>query len=252
MLMKAFPAPKLNLGLNVKAKRPDGYHELETLFVPVDIFSDVLEMVEAPALQVEIPGADWPVQEDLTVKAWRLLSDEFGIPPVRIYLEKHIPAGAGLGGGSSDAASALKLLNALFSLGLSDAALAARAAVLGSDCAFFIYNTPMFATGRGEVLEPYALDLSRFSIAVEIPEGERVSTREAYAGIAPAPAPVPLREALSRPVACWKDCVFNDFEKTVFAAHPRIGALKEEMYRRGAVYAAMSGSGAAVFGLFAA
>ena len=250
--MKAFPTPKINLGLNVKFRRGDGYHELETLFVPCDAFSDVLEIGEAPALELEIPGADWPVQEDLTVKAWRLLSDEFGIPPVRIYLEKHIPVGAGLGGGSSDAASALKLLNALFSLGLSEAELAQRAARLGSDCAFFIYDTPMLGTGRGEILTPFALDLSAYRLVVEMPEGERVSTREAYAGIVPGPWALPLREALSRPVAQWRDCVFNDFEASVFAGHPRIAALKEEMYARGAVYAAMSGSGAAVFGLFEA
>lgn len=248
--MKAFPAAKLNIGLNVKAKRPDGYHELETLFVPCDAFADVLEIEEAPALQVEIPGADWKVEEDLTVRAWRLLHDEFGLPPVRIYLEKHIPVGAGLGGGSSDAASALKLLNSLFSLGLSDDALARRAAALGSDCAFFIYDTPMFGTGRGELLEPFPVDLSGYRIDVQMPRGERVSTREAYAGIVPAPAALPLRQALSRPVSQWRDCVFNDFEATVFAAHPRIAALKAEMYARGAVYAAMSGSGAAVFGLF--
>ena len=249
--MKAFPAAKLNIGLNVKAKRPDGYHELETLFVPCDAFSDVLEIEEAPALRVEIPGADWPVEEDLTVRAWHLMNDEFDIPPVRIHLEKHIPVGAGLGGGSSDAAAALKLLNALFSLGLPEDALAQRAARLGSDCAFFIYDAPMFGTGRGELLEPFPVDLSGYRIAVQMPRGERVSTREAYAGIVPAPAALPLRQALSRPVPAWKDCVFNDFEATVFAAHPRIAALKAELYARGAVYAAMSGSGAAVFGLFA-
>ncbi len=249
--MKLSPTPKINLGLNVKAKRPDGYHELETLFVPCDAYADVLEIEEAPALRVEIPGADWPVEDDLTVRAWRLLHGEFDLPPVRIYLEKHIPVGAGLGGGSSDAAAALKLLNALFSLGLSEAELAQRAARLGSDCAFFIYDTPMFGTGRGELLEPFPLDLSGYRLVVEMPQGERVSTREAYAGIVPAAAAVPLREALRSPVPGWRECVFNDFEATVFATHPRIAALKAEMYARGAVYAAMSGSGAAVFGLFA-
>jgi 4-diphosphocytidyl-2-C-methyl-D-erythritol kinase len=248
--MKAFPTPKVNLGLNVKSRRADGYHELETLFVPCDAYADVLEIEEAPALQVEIPGADWREEDDLTVKSWRLLADEFGIPPVRIYLEKHIPVGAGLGGGSSDAASALKLLNELFALGLSQEALAQRAARLGSDCAFFVYNTPMLGTGRGEILTPFALDLSQYLLLVEMPEGERVSTREAYAGIVPEPWELPLCEALSRPVEQWRDCVFNDFEASVFAAHPRIAALKDEMYARGAVYAAMSGSGAAVFGIF--
>lgn len=250
--MKTSPTPKINLGLNVKSRRADGYHELETLFVPCDAFADVLEIEEAPSLQIEIPGADWRVEDDLTVRAWRLLSEELGIPPVRIYLEKHIPVGAGLGGGSSDAAAALKLLDALFGLGLSQEALAQRAALLGSDCAFFIYDTPMLGTGRGEILTPFALDLSSYRLVVEMPEGERVSTREAYAGIVPGAWALPLREALSRPVAQWRDCVFNDFEASVFAGHPRIAALKEEMYARGAVYAAMSGSGAAVFGLFEA
>lgn len=248
--MTVFPTPKINLGLNILKKRPDGFHEIETLFLPCIAFRDKLEIEEAGALEIEIPGADWNQQEDLTVKAWKLLNDEFGIPPVRIFLEKGIPTGAGLGGGSADASATLKVLNSLFSLGLDEDGLARRAARLGSDCAFFVYDRPMLGRGRGELLSPFDFDLSGFEIRVVMPEGERVSTREAYAGVVPSEPAVPLVEALLRPVEEWRDCVFNDFEASVFAAHPRIAAAKEEMYRDGAAYAAMSGSGAAVFGFW--
>lgn len=249
--MTVFPTPKINLGLNILKKRPDGFHEIETLFLGCHAFRDRLEIEEAGALEIEIPGADWNLQEDLTVKAWKLLHDEFGIPPVRIFLEKGIPVGAGLGGGSADASAALKALNSLFSIGLDEDGLARRAAALGSDCAFFIYERPMLGRGRGEILSPFELDLSGFELRVVMPEGEKVSTREAYAGVVPSMPAIPLEKALRRPVEEWRGCIFNGFETSVFRTHPRIAAVKEEMYRSGAVYAAMSGSGAAVFGLFA-
>lgn len=295
--MKTFPNPKINIGLNVLRKRPDGFHDLETLFVPYFGMADELEIVDAsgsvclrkasaslhpsqpggwappsdmpeggqPFLEANTAGSklniriigskvDWDPRKDLTVKAYEILDADFNLPPVEIVLRKNIPVGAGLGGGSSDAAFALKMLNEMFSIGLDDSALAEYAARLGSDCAFFIYNRPMFGTGRGEVLEPYDIDLSAWQLRVEVPSGVAVSTAEAYRGVLAARntaiALPPLKEALKGPVECWKDVVVNDFEATVFPLHPEIQALKRRFYDDGAVYAAMSGSGSSVFGLF--
>lgn len=295
--MKTCPNPKINIGLNVLRKRPDGFHDLETLFVPYFGMADELEIVDAsgsvclrkasaslhpsqpggwappsdmpeggqPFLEANTAGSklniriigskvDWDPKKDLTVKAYEILDADFNLPPVEIVLRKNIPVGAGLGGGSSDAAFALKMLNEMFSIGLDDSALAGYAARLGSDCAFFIYNRPMFGTGRGEVLEPYDIDLSAWQLRVEVPSGVAVSTAEAYRGVLAAKntaiALPPLKEALKGPVECWKDVVVNDFEATVFPLHPEIQALKRRFYDDGAVYAAMSGSGSSVFGLF--
>ena len=243
---------KINLGLRVLSRRPDGFHELETLFLPCDAFGDDLTIEPSPEFSIDISPCDWDPLQDLTARAWRLLRDEFGIPPVKITLRKGAPVGAGLGGGSADAAAALKLMNSLFSLGLDDAALARRAASLGSDCAFFIYDRPMIGTGRGEILEPWEIDLGAYDLRVALPEGVAVSTAEAYRGVLAArnPDTMPLREALRLPVREWKDVLVNDFEATVFPLHPQIARLKEDFYRGGAVYAAMSGSGSAVFGLW--
>lgn len=245
--MKVFP--KINIGLKVLRKRPDGYHDLETLFYPCGTFSDDLEIERSETFSIDIDSCDWDPLKDLTVKAYEMLAEEFGLPPVSIRLHKGIPVGAGLGGGSADAAAALKMLNGMFSLGLDDAALAARAARLGSDCAFFVYGKPMFGEGRGEILSPFDLDLGGYEIRVELPEGVRVSTKEAYSGVTPC-GTSDLGSLLSRPVSEWRGTVENDFEKSVFAAHPEIAALKQRFYDEGAVYAAMSGSGSAVFGLF--
>ena len=365
---------KVNVGLNVLRRRPDGFHDIETLFVPYYGWADVLDVEPAAELSIEIEraeGVDWDPMDDLTVRAWRLLKADFPqLPPVRIGLQKFAPVGAGLGGGSADAAFMLRALNEIGELGLSDAALAAYAARLGSDCAFFVgttnpqtlpvadasfYCRPMFATGRGEVLEPFDIDLSDYELRVEIPLGPdgkpvAVSTREAYGGIVPrdrwrwldcssgiqppvrkgqsrqdaaaaspevparndqglpgavaagpetsarngqgrqdtaaaspeAPVrngqglpgaagtasiaepsssvilseqsesknPLPLWEALKLPVEQWRGLVVNDFEATVCPRHPEIPALIADFYRRGASYAAMSGSGSSVFGLF--
>ena len=295
--MKTCPNPKINIGLNVLRKRPDGFHDLETLFVPYFGMADELEIVDAsgsvclrkasaslhpsqpggwappsdmpeggqPFLEANTAGSklniriigskvDWDPKKDLTARAYEMLDADFNLPPVKIVLRKNIPVGAGLGGGSSDAAFALKMLNEMFSIGLDDSALAEYAARLGSDCAFFIYNRPMFGTGRGEVLEPYDIDLSAWQLRVEVPSGVAVSTAEAYRGVLAAKntaiALPPLKEALKGPVECWKDVVVNDFEATVFPLHPEIQALKCRFYDDGAVYAAMSGSGSSVFGLF--
>lgn len=252
MKMSVRTGVKINLGLRVLGKRPDGFHDIETLFVPYDGFGDDLSIEPAETFGISIEGCDWEPMSDLTVRAWRLLNEEFNIPAVNIKLVKGAPVGAGLGGGSADAAAALRILNDLFSLGLDDAALASRAAALGSDCPFFVYGRPMFGTGRGEILEPFDIDLSGYDIKVEVPRGVAVSTAEAYRGVLASRRQdtMPLREALACPVSQWKDVLVNDFEETVFPAHPEIAALKQAFYDRGAVYASMSGSGSAVFGLW--
>ena len=268
---------KVNIGLNVLRRRPDGYHDLETLFVPYHGFGDVLSVEPAEALSIEIEregGVDWDPMQDLTVRAWRLLKADFPqLPEVSIHLEKHAPVGAGLGGGSADAAFMLRALNDLAGLGLDDSALASYAARLGSDCSFFILMKklqsspvadapnlyqPMFASGRGEILEPFDIDLSGYELKVEIPTDATgapvaVSTREAYGGIVPRdhfPSTESLRDLLRLPVEQWRGRVVNDFESTVCPLHPEIPALIADFYARGAVYAAMSGSGSSVFGLF--
>ncbi len=258
--MKLFPNVKLNLGLRVIRRRPDGYHDIETLFVPYDGYADELQIERSDAFSIEVSGpcyTGWDASGDLTARAWKMLSDELGIGPVAIRLTKNAPVGAGLGGGSADAAFTLRALDALFGLGLGDAALAAYAARLGSDCPFFVYNRPMLAGGRGELLEPFDIDLSSYRIEVAIPEGVAVSTREAYAGLnidssasGHAAPGLPLSEILRLPVSSWKNLLVNDFERSVFPAHPEIAALKEDFYARGAAYSAMSGSGSAVFALF--
>ena len=247
--MIAYPNVKVNLGLNVLRKRTDGFHDIETLFVPFDGLYDNLEITESGRFQIEIENGDWNPNDDLTAKAYQLMKDEFKLPPVEIYLEKQVPVGAGLGGGSSDAAFTLRLLNEMFGLKLSDRQLAERAAKLGSDCAFFIYNEPMIGEGRGDKLTPYDINFEGYYVDVITPEIE-VSTAEAYSGIVPSIPEISLREALSRPVEEWKEVLKNDFETTIFKKYPDIAQIKRDLYDEGAVYAAMSGSGSAVFGIF--
>lgn len=249
--MTVWPDVKLNLGLRVLRKRPDGYHELETLFVPCDAFHDELTITPSDQTTIEITNCDWDPQQDLTIKAWRLLKEDFkDLPCVSIRLKKNSPVGAGLGGGSADAAYMLKALNTRFSLGLSEASLADYASRLGSDCPFFIYDRPMLGTGRGEILEPYDIDLSAYDIRVAVPEGVHVSTKEAYAGIRPSEEGRSVREVLELPVSQWKDFLVNDFEASVLPQHPEIAALKKKYYSEGAIYSSMTGSGSAVFGIF--
>ena len=256
--MISYPNCKINLGLHVVGKRPDGYHDLETLFVPVHDLCDELEILPTthyplPTISQDGIALDNDPDDNLCMRAWRLLHEEFAIPPVSIRLKKGIPFGAGLGGGSADAAFTLKMLNEMFSLHLSDSDLERRAARLGADCAFFIRNQAAYATGIGDRLEPIALDLSPYRIVIEIPAGEHVSTKEAYAGLSPFTFHLSrpdLREAVKRPIGEWKELIVNDFEASVFPSHPAIAALKDNLYRRGALYASMTGSGAAVFGIF--
>ena len=339
---------KLNLGLSVLRKRADGYHDIETLFVPCFDFGDTLEIVtgddysrtsadifakyggkdgrfdklsdqqealvgepveptdlhesakegavlsgkvtvsddgrlvqgisEDGKLMITIAreeGVDWNPLKDLCSKAYYVLAQDFDLPSVKIFLEKKAPVGAGLGGGSADAAFTLKALNELCGLDLSDQRLAEYASRLGSDCAFFVFNRPMIGCGRGEILEPYEIDLSEYEVKVLIPEGIAVSTAEAYKGIVPREShfdklsdrhdrhnsPVinssiepanmsDLRTVLAMPVAEWKNSLVNDFEATVFKVHPELEAIKQSLYDSGAVYASMSGSGSALFALF--
>ena len=254
--MITFPNIKINLGLSITEKRPDGYHNLETVFYPVAL-EDALEIRTNPEAQqkftlhqhgMEIAGNP---ENNLVVKAYLLLDKEFHLPPVEIHLYKHIPSGAGLGGGSSDAAFMLKLLNEHYNLQLSDNQLGDYAATLGADCAFFIKNTPTYAEGIGNIFSPIELSLKGYRIMIVRPD-VFVSTREAFANIRPHRPEYPIREVIRRPVAEWKDTLINDFEASVFPQYPVIGEIKEELYHQGAIYASMSGSGSSVFGLFAA
>lgn len=298
------PNVKINLGLNILRKREDGFHDLETLFVPYFGIHDTLEIITGddysrtsatlfakygegvPASQGSVKpegvfgvetkdvvapklvqgisedgslmitiaraeGVDWNPLKDLTAKAYCILAEDFKLPPVKIFLEKTSPVGAGLGGGSADAAFALKMLNEICELGLTESQLAGYAARLGSDCAFFIYNRPMLGEGRGEVLSDYDLDLSdQYEFQVLTPAGIAVSTKDAYAGIKPHLPKVSLRDVLAKPIEEWNGLLVNDFEETVFAKYQELAAIKRSLYDSGAVYASMSGSGSALFALY--
>ena len=244
---------KINLGLNIIRKRADGYHDLQTVFYPVDAFTDTLSLEPATAdFEFVCNSAqDLGAQEDnLCVKAFRLLQCDYGIHGVRLALDKHIPTGAGLGGGSADAAFTLKLLAQHFHLPIDSPTLKRYAAQLGSDVPFFIDNTPVYATGRGEIMTPVELDLSMYDIRIIKPD-IFVSTREAYAGVHPHESDLNFADVVRNvPVHEWKNYLYNDFEESVFKIHPQIAEIKQQFYEQGALYAAMSGSGSAVFGIF--
>ena len=299
------PNVKINLGLNILRKREDGFHDLETLFVPYFGIHDTLEIIagddysrtsaalfakygegvpatqgtqkpegvfgvethqnDAPkiaqgmsedgSLMITIAreeGVDWDPLKDLCAKAYFILAEDFKLPPVKMFLEKTSPVGAGLGGGSADAAFTLKMLNEMCGLGLTQQQLADYASRLGSDCAFFIYNRPMIGEGRGEILTEYDghFSFSNYELQVLTPAGVAVSTKEAYSGIRPHLPEQSLREVLSRPLEEWKGLLVNDFEETVFAKHPELAAIKSSLYDSGAVYASMSGSGSALFAIY--
>lgn len=246
--MLLFPNAKVNLGLHVIRKRSDGYHDIETLFVPVPDLCDVLELVRADSFRMHVYNAEI-AGENLCEKAWRLLASRFDIPPVEINLYKRIPMGAGLGGGSADAAFTLTGLNTLFGLGLPKEELAALAAQLGSDCAFFVFNRPMLARGRGEILTPFNFSLEGYQLRV-FPQNVFVSTREAYAGVMPHEPEHRIETVVRRPIDEWKELLVNDFEASVFARHPELAVAKQALYDEGARYAAMSGSGSALFAIY--
>lgn len=256
--MLSFPNCKINLGLNVVEKRPDGYHNLETVFYPVPI-TDALEALPMdPAfpsavdcdLKVTNIHIDGDEQRNLVVRAYNLLKKDFPtLPRVHAHLYKGIPTQAGMGGGSSDCGFMITLLNQMFKLGLQEQQMIDYAAQLGADCPFFIVNRPSYAEGIGEKLQPVPLDLQGWYLAVVRP-AIPVSTKEAFSLITPQHPVKNCRDIVMQPVETWRDVLVNDFEKSVFAIHPEIGAIKERLYEMGAVYAAMSGSGSSLFGLF--
>lgn len=251
--MITFPNAKINLGLNIVERRPDGYHNIETVFYPVPL-TDILEIVPAAgtagtSLTCHGNPVDCPTEKNLVFKAYGLLQRQFDLPPVEMHLYKHIPDGAGLGGGSSDAAHALVMLNRMFNLDLSDADLAAMAATLGADCPFFVYNRPMVATGIGDRLSPVDVDLEgKTLLLVKPPVG--VDTRTAYSRVVPRRPDVNLTDIIGGPVQSWDGLLVNDFEPSVFAALPQLWLIKARLMDAGAQYAAMSGSGSTVFGIF--
>lgn len=253
--MIAYPNAKINIGLNIIRRRSDGYHDIETLFYPLRGLYDILEIirVEGEGNKMEFSqsglAVDGPLENNLCVKAYNLLAQRYGMPYVKMHLHKQVPMGAGLGGGSSDAAFTLRMLNGFLERPLSDEELSAVALELGSDCPFFLINRPSIGKGRGEVLETTHVDLSGYWILLINP-GIHVNTGLAYAGSSPKPWTVSLAEQVERPVTEWKNQLINDFEQTVFAKYPEIGTIKERLYELGAVYASMSGSGSSVFGIF--
>ena len=255
--MITFPNAKINLGLNIVEKRPDGYHNLETIFYPINL-QDALEVTRREnndkeyTLHISGSPLEGEPEDNLVVKAYKLLKKDYpGLLPVDIHMYKHIPAGAGLGGGSSDAACMIKLLNDKFSLGLSTERMEEYAVKLGADCAFFIRNKPVFATGIGNLFEPVELSLKGYHIILIKPD-IFVSTRDAFAEIKPVRPAVSLKEIVKQPMETWKHSMKDDFEDSVFKKFPEIAAIKDELYDLGAVYAAMSGSGSSVYGIFKA
>ncbi|MFZ4799976.1 MAG: 4-(cytidine 5'-diphospho)-2-C-methyl-D-erythritol kinase [Bacteroidia bacterium] len=254
--MITFSICKINLGLHIINKRDDGFHNLETVFYPIPL-NDSLELI--PSLNDAINQVgfhsfgltiDGDISQNLIVKAFHLLANDFQLKSIDFYLLKIIPMGAGLGGGSSNAAYALKMLNDYFKLNISTTKLKEYAAILGSDCAFFIENTPSFATGRGEVLEPIDISLKGYFFVLVKPN-IHVSTAEAFANVYKrGNEQTSLKELIKNPIENWKNLIGNDFEKSVFIHHPTIKNLKEKLYENGAIYSSMSGSGASVFGLF--
>ena len=251
---------KINLGLNIVSRRPDGYHNLETVFYPVPIYDDItiepLSDSQPTTLTIVSPSVDegsctppLPVDDNLVMKAYRLVAEHYTLPPVNITLVKRIPMQAGMGGGSADCSFTIRLLNEMFNLNMETAEMEAFALKLGADCPFFVRATPAYAEGIGEQLYPVQLDLSRYALAIVKPP-VAVSTREAFANIKPKQPIVNCREIVRRPIDEWRDQLCNDFEDSIFPQYPVIREGKEQLYRLGARYAAMSGSGSALFAFF--
>ena len=249
--MITFPNAKINLGLDVVEKRPDGYHNLETVFYPIPLY-DILEITKSEdetsfiMHNAEFEGCD---NDNLVVKAYNILAADYEIPKVKMSLYKNIPTGAGMGGGSADAAFALKMLNNIAELNLSDEKLEEYAVRLGADCAFFIKNKPAYATGIGNILTPITCDLAGLYMVVVKPD-IHISTKEAYAFVNPQHPKNALADIIKKPIEEWKGLMKNDFEKSVFAKYPSVKDIKDKLYALGAVYASMSGSGSAFFGIF--
>lgn len=249
--MVVFPNAKINIGLNIVEKRTDGFHNIESIFYPVLDLFDVLEIIKSDKLQFDSSGISIPgnAPDNLCLKAFHLLEADFNISPIHIHLHKVIPIGAGLGGGSADAAFTLKLLSQLFELNLTDEQLINYARKLGSDCAFFIPNKPVYTFGKGDEFEPIDLDLSGYDIKIEYPN-IHIGTAEAYAGVQPKQPKQSVKELINLPIDQWKSTLKNDFEESIFPNHSSVRLLKEKFYHDGAIYASMTGSGSAVFGVF--
>lgn len=249
--MIVFPPAKINLGLRITGKRPDGYHEIDTVMLQIPLF-DILEIVPTTSFLFTSGGnsVDCPPEMNLCVKAYYLLKSDFDLPPVHIHLHKIIPMGAGLGGGSSDAAYTLLALNELFQLQLNRKTLENYAAQLGSDCPFFISSSPKYCTGRGEIMKDIEIpSLSEKWLKLYDPK-IHISTSNAYSGIRPQAINKTTEEQVLEPLSDWSDFLINDFETTVFQENKTISQLKNQLYKDGALYAAMSGSGSAVYGVF--
>lgn len=252
--MITFPNAKINLGLSITEKRPDGYHNLETVFYPLPI-EDVLEVTEKSSndqpFSLTISGIELEgdLENNLVVKAYRLLEADFQLPPIDIHLHKNIPSGAGLGGGSADAAFMLRLLNEQFKLNLSNTQLENYASRLGADCAFFIQNKPIYAEGIGNLFSPISLSLTGYQYVIVKPN-IFVSTRSAFSQITPRKPIRRVKEIIQLPIEEWKEYLHNDFEDSVFPQFPAIHQIKQHLYESQAIYASMSGSGSSVFGIF--
>ena len=253
--MYILPNAKINIGLNIVGKRPDGYHDLQTVFYPIPI-TDAIEIKQqgniAAPYEFESSGICVPgvAEDNLVVRVFLSLQKEFDLPPVSINLAKHIPVGAGLGGGSSDCAFMMKLLNEFFSLGFSDEEMERRLSSFGADCAFFVRNRPVFAEGVGNVFSPVCVSLKDYFIVLVKPD-IHISTRQAYSAVVPAEPTEDLKKTLTtKPVSQWKNRVNNAFEKSVFTLYPNLGTIKETLYDMGAIYASMTGCGSAIYGIF--
>ncbi len=250
--MIAFPNAKINLGLNLVNRRPGGYHDIETVFYPIPL-TDALEIVPSAEGETSLTcygrKVDCPAEKNLVMKAYSLLKENCDVPPVEIHLYKHIPDGAGLGGGSSDASATLTMLNEMFRLGISREELEVMASTLGADCAFFINNSPVMATGIGNVFSPVDVDLKGKFLFLVKPDVS-VPTKAAYAQVSPSPSLQSIPDILKRPIAEWKQFLKNDFEPSVFNQYPLLGDMKKVIEEAGAMYCAMSGSGSSLYGIF--
>jgi 4-diphosphocytidyl-2-C-methyl-D-erythritol kinase len=248
--MITFPSAKINIGLNITSRRPDGYHNLETIFYPIKI-KDGLEVIESPVMSFETSGIAIPghANENLCLQAYDLLRKDFDLPNIKIHLHKKIPIGAGLGGGSADAAFFIKLINQKFKLDLSTEKMQNYCRKLGADCAFFIENKPVFAFGKGDEFESINLDLSDYFMALVMPP-VHVSTGEAYRGVQPKKTQQSVKELIKLPIEEWQGKITNDFESHILKNHPTIRGVKTSLIETGALFALMSGSGASVYGIF--
>jgi len=251
-----YPNAKINIGLRVVEKRSDGFHNIESVFYPIHL-SDILEIAtdneaENPTVKLSTSGIEieGDASNNLCVKAFQLLKNDFPhLPKIKIHLHKIIPIGAGLGGGSADAAFMLKALNSTFHLSLSENKLAEYAAKLGSDCTFFVYNKPALATGRGEILNEIELNMNNLQIILIYPN-IHISTPLAYSLIKPKKPESSLNEWITTPIENWKNAIVNDFEAGIFPKYPILSQIKENLYQNGAIYASMSGSGSTLYGIF--